>query len=214
MTEMNCPKCGADSTGPFGNVKDCTTSPPTERCISFDYACGSFVMDEQYHQSDKCRIQKLSLTIAHQDTQRRELEAALAKELGIKASLQRCLCEFENKLAKSEAENARLRIAVEKYLCAKSHDLCHENRQELALAFGLPNDCERGLPPEQEFAIRCIEYRKQLYGSDGPGSDEEVYLDEIKRLRAELADCQDRLRHVVPVGRLLDPDIAIAEDDL
>lgn len=46
-----------------------------------------------------------------------------------------------------------------------------------------PEYLTQGLPPESEFALRCIEYRKQLYGCDGPGSDEEVYQAELIRCR-------------------------------
>ncbi len=67
------------------------------------------------------------------------------------------------------AEREACKSAVLKFLSAKGHDLCHENRQELALAFGIePNDFTQGLPPEAEFERRCHEFRQQLYGCDGP----------------------------------------------
>ena len=92
------------------------------------------------------------------------------------------------------AECKRLHDAVVKYLSAKGHDLCHENRQELAQAFGIePNDLTQGLPPESEFAVRCVEYRKQLYGCDGPGSELEVYQAECQRLQNEILGNRKRL---------------------
>lgn len=88
-------------------------------------------------------------------------------------------------------QSGRRLAAVRKYLSAAGHALCHENRRELASAFGLEDEEATedwpGLPPEGEFALRCIEYRQDLYGHPGPGSDAEAYEQEITRLKAELA---------------------------
>ena len=61
-----------------------------------------------------------------------------------------------------------MRAAVIKFLAATGHDLCHENRRELAEAFGLPSGQWPCLPPEKEFRERCDRYRQELYGADGP----------------------------------------------
>jgi hypothetical protein len=80
------------------------------------------------------------------------------------------------------------KAAVQKFFDAQGNDLCHELRHELAHAFGIePNDCTQGLPPEAEFAVRCVQYRKQLYGPDGPGSEQEAYEALLKEKDAELA---------------------------
>lgn len=93
---------------------------------------------------------------------------------------------------------AELRAAIAKFLDADGHDLCHDNRQYLALAIGRPNDLQRGLPPEQEFAERCIQYRQDLYGHQGPGSDAEIYEARIQELKNCLTKVQDELTNVQP----------------
>ena len=61
MSDTVCPKCEA----------------ALQRSIYGRFECDSIL--EPFYQSDRCRIRELSLTIAHQDTVRRELEAELAK---------------------------------------------------------------------------------------------------------------------------------------
>lgn len=77
------------------------------------------------------------------------------------------------------------RAAVAKFLNEDGHGLCHTNRKELAEAFNLalPGKEWPLLPSEQEFALGCIKYRQELYGPGGPGSDQEVFLAEIARLK-------------------------------
>ena len=55
---------------------------------------------------------------------------------------------------------------VRKFLMASGHDLCHENRRELAEAFGLTDVLPK--PPENrhEFRERCHEYEDQIYGRE------------------------------------------------
>lgn len=59
-----------------------------------------------------------------------------------------------------------LEAAIREFLAADGHDLCHLNRDKLAAAVGMAKTYPR-LPPECEFAAKCEEYRKWLYGSDG-----------------------------------------------
>lgn len=73
--------------------------------------------------------------------------------------------------AEHQAGEAGLREAVRKFLFSAGHELCHENRRELALAAGieLPGiEAWPMLPPESEFDRRCQVYRKELYGPDQP----------------------------------------------
>jgi len=101
--------------------------------------------------------------------------------------------ELEQSLRQTEQQLVAAKAAVVKFLSASGHELCHENRQELAHAFDIePNDVTQGLPPESEFAVRCIEYRKQLYGCDGPGSDSEAFNAELARLRDVIKLLEDQ----------------------
>lgn len=61
-----------------------------------------------------------------------------------------------------------LREAIRKFLSDNGHELCHENRKELALAAGIDLGIEPWptLPPESEFRNRCEGFRQQLYGCD------------------------------------------------
>jgi hypothetical protein len=59
---------------------------------------------------------------------------------------------------------ARKRAAVEKFLKADGHDLCHEERRELASAFGLAHMLPRAPATVEEFAKGCEDYMTQLYG--------------------------------------------------
>lgn len=87
-----------------------------------------------------------------------------------------------------------LEAAIHKFLAAKGHDLCHENRLELAAAINFPTDPTWPmLPSPQEFAERCIVYRQQLYGPDGPGSETEVWEAKVRQLEAELQQCRSDL---------------------
>lgn len=101
-------------------------------------------------------------------------------------------CQAESDAVYLRAENLRLRDAVNKFLAASGHDLCHENRKELAAAFGL-DFVFPSLPPEQEFAEQCIAYRLSLYGHDGPKSETEVWENKIRFLEAEVARLKEQL---------------------
>jgi hypothetical protein len=66
-----------------------------------------------------------------------------------------------------------LQAAVDRFLREAGHGLCHENRKELAEAFGieLPSiEAWPCLPPSPEFKRRCDEYHDELYGPDGPSN--------------------------------------------
>lgn len=77
-----------------------------------------------------------------------------------------------------------LRAAVAEFLTAKGHDLCHENRRELAAAAGLSDLADPPvfpmLPPEPEFAARCALYRTAVYGNHP--ADEPAAMAEVFRL--------------------------------
>jgi uncharacterized protein YqeY len=60
-------------------------------------------------------------------------------------------------------EIKRQREAVSKYLLAKKQDLYHENKKELASAFGL-GELKLELVSEEEFRRMCDEYAKEVYG--------------------------------------------------
>ncbi len=78
------------------------------------------------------------------------------------------LAAVDEALEEAEAENVRLKAAVAKFLIANGHGLCHDNRGELAAAFGIEIGREKwpALPPEAEFERRCGEFRQELYGMD------------------------------------------------
>lgn len=103
--------------------------------------------------------------------------------------------------------------AVKKFLSATGHDLCHENRAELAAAFGLevPPGFPR-LPPENEFALRCVEYRKSLYGPDGPGSDQEVYETRIRTLERIINELNNSILVWQDVTRVSVQDVIIVNE--
>lgn len=82
---------------------------------------------------------------------------------------------------------AELKEAVAKFLNATGHDLCHENRAELAAAAADLPTPNPELPPEEEFAKRCEEYRKQLYGHNGSESAARLQHDRTKVLEAAMA---------------------------
>lgn len=88
---------------------------------------------------------------------------------------------LEEDLALLIREREALRDAIKKFLSAEGHDLCHENRRELAAAAGLKSTWP-SLVSEQEFAERCIKYRLELYGHDGPGSETEVWEKKFEKL--------------------------------
>ena len=56
-----------------------------------------------------------------------------------------------------------LESAIATFLDAQGHDLCHENRKELAKVIG-----REYVPPEAvsrcEFAEGCLKYQEQIYG--------------------------------------------------
>jgi hypothetical protein len=96
-------------------------------------------------------------------------------------------------------ELVKQREAVKKFLSASGHDLCHENRAELAAAFGLELP-QAGLAGEGDFALRCIEYRKSLYGPGGPSTDLEAYADRVRELEEQVAHLHrenDELRRLL-----------------
>lgn len=68
-------------------------------------------------------------------------------------------------LRKREEEHA----AVKKFLMAKGNDLCHENRAELAAAFGLGRYAKSSLVPELEFRENCKLYADDLYKETNNG---------------------------------------------
>jgi hypothetical protein len=52
--------------------------------------------------------------------------------------------------------------SVKDYLSKDGHDLCWQNRMELAKAIGLYVDEKIYVPPMDEFLHNCITYRKSL----------------------------------------------------
>jgi ribosomal protein S27AE len=66
-------------------------------------------------------------------------------------------------LALRDEEIERNHAAVAKYLSATNHDLCHENRKELAEAFGIADGFKCDLTFE-EFADGCRQYQSKLFG--------------------------------------------------
>lgn len=70
------------------------------------------------------------------------------------------LCEALQLLKEQKA-------AVKKFLEAEGHDLCHENRCELAEAFGLEDLAPR-LVTRDEFVAGCKRYQDKIYGLKTP----------------------------------------------
>jgi hypothetical protein len=68
-----------------------------------------------------------------------------------------------------EAALAAQRQAVRAFLEASGQDLCHENRRDLAAAFGLP-ELAPALVGEDEFRRGCAAYRRHLYGGPPAGA--------------------------------------------
>lgn len=71
-------------------------------------------------------------------------------------------------LSSDDSQYQSLKHAVIKFLKANGHDLCHENRKELAavVGFDLGKEPWPLLPSEREFESRCCQYRQELYGTD------------------------------------------------
>lgn len=95
------------------------------------------------------------------------------------------------------------REAVRKFLTAGGHDLCHENRRELAAAFGL----EDLVPPvvsQADFALGCVRYRREIYGPDGPGSEGDVFSYAVRSLADEWDAEARRLPADDPVAAVLE----------
>lgn len=76
-------------------------------------------------------------------------------------------------IGKSDGPYCKFEVAqeaVKKFLTADGNDLCHENRRELAEAFGLQDLVPEPPKDRSEFRRRCQDYEAQLYGNK-PGFD-------------------------------------------
>lgn len=88
---------------------------------------------------------------------------------------------LQNKLAAANHQLRMQKHAVEKYLDAAGHDLCHDLRAELAQAFNLTSAAPK-LVDSCEFAAECLVYQQSLFGDS-----------QLKNLLTTLSDSAKRM---------------------
>ena len=74
---------------------------------------------------------------------------------------QQKLSDLESRIDVLEKQNALLIKAIKKFLEADGNDMCHENRQELAIAIGIECPVVKPLP-WYNFFLNCFRYRMGL----------------------------------------------------
>lgn len=73
---------------------------------------------------------------------------------------------LEALIDKLQAENARLRDAIEKHREANGHNQCWENDEELYEALQDGKTVEKHLPPRCEFRENCRKYYESRKGAE------------------------------------------------